>query len=461
VVVEISNDLGNGGVGVWYKERFLKTLQKLRNRWLYEDCRNGTGMGMFTRDTRIFDEAAVLSESYQPDEICERDEQLNKYKRALQPIIDGRPASNLFIYGKTGVGKTLATKYMLDHLQEDAEEYPDIDLSVIWVSCENLSSSYQAAVAVVNEIRTQQDRDSISATGYSQQQVFDELYDDLDEIGGTVVIVLDEIDNIGQSDEILYGLPRARSNDYVENANPVVIGISNDFQFRDDLSPKVKDTLAEKEILFPPYDATQLQEILRPRAEKAFHDDVLEDEVIPLCAALSAQDTGSARQALRLLREAGELAQSEDAETVAEEHVREARSEIEKNQLVEGMQELTIQGHAVLSALAYYEATDDTPIRTRDLYSRYERVIRQLDADSIGERRVRDHLGDLNMLGLVNVYERNEGANAGRYHEYELDIPLSSVLEVLGETRRFREIAEPIHSQAARHGTLTESPNRS
>ncbi|WP_254280719.1 orc1/cdc6 family replication initiation protein [Haloarcula marina] len=414
-------------------------------------------MGMFERDQQVFADAAPLDDSYEPEDIRERDEELEKYQRALQPIIDNRPTSNIFLYGKTGTGKTVATKFMLSHLESDAAGYDDVELSTIWVSCENLSSSYQVAVALVNELRRGQGKDRISTTGYSQQRVFDLLYDELDSLGGTVVIVLDEIDNIGQSDDILYGLPRARSNDYVDDVRPVIIGISNDFQFRENLSPKVKDTLAEKEILFPPYDANQLRLILRPRAEKAFHDDVLEDDVVPLCAAFAAQDTGSARQAIRLLREAGEIAQAEESETVTGDFVRDAQDELEKNQLYEGMQELTTQGHAVLCALAYHQALDEVPVRSRDLYDRYIKICDRLDADSVSERRVRDHLSDMNMLGLISVYERNEGLSAGRYHEYELDVPLKAVLDVLLSTSRFEEVANIIESTAEDNNLLQAS----
>lgn len=411
-------------------------------------------MGMFQRDQQVFANADPLDDSYEPDDIRERDEVLEKYKRALQPIIDNRPTSNIFLYGKTGTGKTVATKFLLSHLEIDVAEYDDVDLSTVWVGCENLSTSYQVAVALVNELRQQQEEERISTTGYSQQRVFELLYEELDALGGTVVIVLDEIDNIGHSDDILYGLPRARSNGYVEDVRPVVIGISNDFQFRDSLSPKVKDTLAEKEILFPPYDANQLRSILKPRAEKAFYEDVLEDDVVPLSAAFAAQDTGSARQAIRLLREAGELAQAANAETVTGDHVRDAQNELEKNQLYEGMQELTTQGHAVLCALASHQADNEVPVRSRQLYNRYVSLCNRLDADSVSERRVRDHLSDMNMLGLITVYERNEGLSAGRYHEYELDIPLKVVLDVLTSTTRFKEVGNSIQTTADKNGYL-------
>jgi archaeal cell division control protein 6 len=414
--------------------------------------RETTRMGMFERTTSVFDDAMVLDEEYQPDEIRERDEELEEYRQALQPIIDNRPLSNIFVYGKTGTGKTVATRYILDHLQEDAERYDDVELSIVWVGCENLSSSYQVAVALVNELRSPENQ--ISTTGYSQQAVFDMLYNELDRVGGTVLIILDEIDNIGSDDDILYGLPRARANTYVEDAHPLVIGISNDFQFKENLSPKVRDTLCEEEILFPPYDANELNSILYPRADKAFYDEILDDDVVPLCSAFAAQDTGSARQALRLLYLAGKRSVDNSDTEVTEEHVRRAKEELDQSKVIEGMQKLTTQGHAVLLSLASHAAKDETPVRTRDLYARYNMITDQIDADAIVERRVRAHLSDLSMLGLVTVYERNEGLNAGRYHEYELSIPLNSVIDVLEEEPRFENVVTAVQQQARSNNKL-------
>jgi cell division control protein 6 len=98
---------------------------------------------------------------------------------------------------------------MLSHLEADTAEHDDVQLSTVWVNCKTLSSSYQVAVALVNELRDSQNRDCISATGCSQQRFFDILYEELDTLGGTVVIILDKIDNISYSDNILSGLPRA------------------------------------------------------------------------------------------------------------------------------------------------------------------------------------------------------------------------------------------------------------
>lgn len=156
-----------------------------------------------------------------------------------------------------------------------------------------------------------------------------------------MIVVLDEIDNIGSDDDILYELPRARSNDHIEDMWVSVIGISNDFEFRDNHSPKVRDTLCDEEIHFAPYDADQLQSILARRAEKAFQDGVLSEDVISLCAAFAAQDKGSARQAIRYLYKAGELAANQNQETVTRDLVREAEDIIERKNIEKGIRDLT------------------------------------------------------------------------------------------------------------------------
>jgi len=322
-------------------------------------------MTTFTRDTEIFCDEGMLREDYQPESITAREEELSAYKTALQPVVNGAQPRNIFLYGKTG-GKTAVSRYLLNQLKQDTKQYDDVDLSVYWLNCTNLSSSYQVAVNLVNTIRPIEDR--ISTTGYPQQRVFDILYEELDAIGGTILLVLDEIDHIGSNDEILYELPRARSNGYLESAKPGVIGISNDFGFRDSLSPKVKDTLCEEDIHFPPYDGPDFEAILHQRADGALYDDAAKHGVISLCAALAAQDTGSARQALNLIYKAGEMARAADESEITEDHVHNAREALEQSQIEHGMRELTQHGHLSLVATLTLALEEETPARVRERF---------------------------------------------------------------------------------------------
>lgn len=416
-------------------------------------------MGRFTRESFIIQDKDVLRDDYQPETLEGRDEELDEYATALRPVIQGWQPNNIFLYGVTGVGKTAATHDLLKELQGSAEEYDDVALDIIELNCTGCTTSYQVAVNLVNEIRSpshplttvSSPREPLSENGYQQKRIFNELYDDLESIGGTILIVLDEIDNIGSDDDILYELPRARSQLDLD-VKIGVIGISNDFKFRENLSPKVKDTLCEEEILFPPYDANELQNILRQRADIALHDDVLEPDVIPLCAAFSAQDSGSARQALRLLRKAADIAENEatsnDA-TITEDHVREAEHQIQRQQVVEGMHSLTRQGQYVLLTVCQLAAEGETPERTKLIYQRYQEVLRDHGSEPLKRRRVHDHLSDLSLHGILRLADSTSGR--GNYNEYDLDVSLSSALDALeNEFGDFSDIRET----ARRNGVL-------
>ena len=57
----------------------------------------------------VFADKAVLTESYQPETILERDEEIEAYSHALQDVLFGRTPENVFVYGKSVLGKTSVT----------------------------------------------------------------------------------------------------------------------------------------------------------------------------------------------------------------------------------------------------------------------------------------------------------------------------------------------------------------
>lgn len=388
-------------------------------------------MALFERDKEIYKDRDALREDYQPEELVGRDQELEEYQTALQPVINGEQPNNIFLYGKTGVGKTVATKYLLDHLQEDADRYDDLSLSVVFLNCDGLQSSYQVATHLVNKLRSE--RNQISSTGYPLATVYDKLWNELEDFGGTVLVVLDEIDNI-QDDSILYQLPRARDNNNLVDTKLGLIGISNDFEFRDQLSSKVKSSLCEEELHFPAYDASELRSILEQRVEVAFHSEVVDEAVINYCAAIGARDAGDARQSIELLMKGGDIARKEGATTVEEEHVKRGEKMLERSRVAEGISGLTPHGRYVLYALVTLHLEAETPVRTRNIRPRYTRICQAADDEPLVPRRMRDHLGDLTMLGIADVTERNEGRRGGKYREYTLKTDVETVVEALDET---------------------------
>ncbi|QIO25345.1 Cdc6/Cdc18 family protein [Haloarcula sp. JP-L23] len=412
------------------------------------------GLEPFSPDSTIFRDESVLRDGYQPQRLIERDTELEQYQSALKPVINGAPPKNLFLYGQTGVGKTLSSRMVMDRLAEDQEEFDSVEVHVVSLNCKSLNSSYQVAANLINQFRPADDQ--IKPTGYPSGMIYNMLFEELDALDVThCLIVLDEIDSIGNDDDILYKLPRANDNNNVENTFVGVIGISNDFTFRDSLSARVKDSLCDEEIHFPPYDANELGNILKQRAAEAFHDtsatrrddgvyelesEILEDDVIPLCAAFAAQDSGSARQALKRLYKAGDLARDKEAEQITEAHVREADEIVERDKVREELTRLPTQSKLTLYGLLLLEQENEAPAKRSKIYERYVTAAKRIDADVRTDRTIHDCLSQLTLKGFLEVTEQNKGPKGGSYYEYEFSIRASLAQESLREDDRLSEL---------------------
>ncbi|GAB3689917.1 DNA replication protein Orc7 [Salinarchaeum chitinilyticum] len=288
------------------------------------------------------------------------------------------------------------------------------------------------------------DRDDIEEvpmTGWPTDRVYNVFFDAVDYRERVVVIMLDEIDKLVEKsgDDTLYNLSRMNSD--LENSRVSIIGISNDLKFTDLLDPRVRSSLGEEEIVFPPYDATQLQDILEHRSEEAFEPDALSEDVIPLCAAFAAQEHGDARRALDLLRTSGELAERDQVEEIQGDHVRKAQEKIELDRVVEVVRTLPMQSKIVLYAIILLENRGVAAINTGEVYNVYDQLCDEIDADPLTQRRVTDLISELDMLGIVNAVVVSKG-RYGRTKEINLSVPREETEAVLTSDSRLGEIED-------------------
>ena len=115
-----------------------------------------------------------------------------------------------------------------------------------------------------------------------------------------LIVVLDEIDFLvkERGDDLLYDLTTIKEN--LKLSRVSIIGISNDLQFKENLDARVLSSLSEEEVVFRPYSATELYDILQARSVLGFLDRVLAKGALNLCSALAASEHGDARRALDL-----------------------------------------------------------------------------------------------------------------------------------------------------------------
>ncbi|WP_232703323.1 Cdc6/Cdc18 family protein [Halobacterium wangiae] len=290
-------------------------------------------------------------------------------------------------------------------------------------------------------LQEKSEMEEVPMTGWPTDRVYATFFDAVDYVERVAVIMLDEIDKLVEKsgDDTLYNL--SRMNSELDNSRVSIIGISNDLKFTDFLDPRVKSSLGEEEIVFPPYDANQLRDILQHRSEVAFKGQALSEDVIPLCAAFAAQEHGDARRALDLLRTAGELAERDQSDGVTEEHVRRAQDKIELDRVVEVVRTLPTQSKLVLYAILLLEDNGVHNVNTGEVYNIYKTLCDELDADVLTQRRVTDLISELDMLGIVNAVVVSKG-RYGRTKEISLSVPVEETETVLEADSRLSDIED-------------------
>jgi cell division control protein 6 len=395
-------------------------------------------IGLFKKyltGNNIFRNREVLRHSYRPQILPHRRPQIDQVAAILAPSLKNETPSNILIYGKTGTGKTAVVRYVGTEL-ENASSHMGTLCKVVHINCESIDTQYRVLAQISkglsddDEIASDRARSVIPMTGWPTDQVYQELKNQLEATGGVLVIVLDEIDKLVKKsgDETLYNLTRINTD--LKASKVSMIGISNDLSFKDFLDPRVLSSLSEEELVFPPYNAPQLCDILQQRADIAFNDNVLEDGVIPLCAALAAQEHGDARRALDLLRVSGEIADREENTRVSEKHVKKAQAKIESDSMVECIATLPTQSKVVLYSMLLLDQMDQNIFTSGEVGRIYKEIAPAMDLDVLTNRRITDLISELNMLGVINTRVVSRG-RYGRTKEMWFDSNTNKIWDVI------------------------------
>ncbi len=363
---------------------------------------------------------SVLRADYVPDRLLFRDQEIKALAEALTPLLKGARASNLFLYGQTGTGKTVVAKHVLKRLQERGTG-SKTKIALAYSNTKTAEREYTVLVELGGAIGLR-----FPFTGLASSEVFSRIVAHIEAQAINTVFVLDEIDFLVKKhgDETLYQMTRA--NERLKKGSLGLIGISNDLNFKDLLDPRVLSSLSEEEIVFHPYTVQELREILRERLREGFHKGCVSDAVVNLCAAVAGQEHGDARRAVDLLRVAGEVAEREGANIVGEKHVRVAEKKIEQDKVSETLRSLPVhQKLVILGVMGSQKGSSG------DVFESYLALSRKLGLEPVTQRRIGMIINELNMQGLVSAPVVSQG-RYGRTKKTTLAVQPSIVKQVFG-----------------------------
>ena len=343
----------------------------------------------------IFKSKEYLDHRFIPETLPHRDEKISSIAKYWVEALSKITPQDLTIYGKTGTGKTAVTLYAKQQLEEVAKDN-NLNIRIEYIRCTDFNTEYQILARLCQQLGK-----PVPYRGWTKAEVvntFRNLFnsnilgDDL-----ILIVILDEIDVIlkNDGDSILYTLTRTD--------NVSITSISNYVDFKRFIKPKVKSSLRDREIVFPPYNAQQLIDILKERSKLSFNEGAISEGVLSLCSALAAKEEG-------VLKTSGEIADENESDIILESYVKEAKDRIEHNKIIDVVMTLPIQQQKVLEAITILTHKKEE-ITSGLLYEVYTDLAKN---DKVSYRRLFDFINELEMLGLISANTISRGRGKGR-----------------------------------------------
>jgi cell division control protein 6 len=387
----------------------------------------------------IFKDLHIFSKTYIPKKILYRDAEINNLVYNLSAVKrSGRP-NDTILYGKRGTGKTLVTKYVTGELEKASS-----DVKIYLINLRGKNTNFKAwkelARVVLGTDVLGRDADYIAHRVFEFITTLEQKY---------IIFVLDEINEVEVGcDSFLYFL--LRPNEVAPNMDSKEITnifITNSMNFPKNLSEGTHSSFKTVDkYVYHPYNADQLGGILKERAQLGLVASVYDNSILSICAAYGAQEHGDARETIKLLAKAAELAEKEKSTCIMEDHVHKARELVEFDGIAQVLNTLPIQQKTLALACvrvlkkAMKNQPPENKSKSITIYSEYKDICSSLSIEILTYRRINDYFNELETLGLIGshiVYSR------GKTRYITLLVP-TDVDKILTDNDRFQSFKPKI-----------------
>ena len=380
------------------------------------------------RDRRFLDDEqlirseqlAVLEEIFNANV---RDREIREISCHFAPLFRGDHPVHLAIWGKTGTGKTLTLCYFLNLLAEMCRKkkiplrYKQLDLS-----------TPRPCFRALNDLACLLNASKRYRKGISLEELMLRIEAALAQYKGYLILFIDEADNVRRDKDTFMSFLVRRLPQRIR-AKLILVFASNRLDWTDNLDPRVRSFLKLNELIFEPYDAVDLQHILRVRVAKALRPRAIEPGVVEKIAAMASRDHGDARQAMALL--ARGAYQAEKAGTpISLDTVDEVASQIEQDRYVTMIRTAPRQLQTVwvaITRLLRKERNGTTT--TGQAFDAYRAFCSRISLRPLACRAFGDLLNELDMYGLLRTRPVSRG-RYGRTRDISLDLPNDLVAKI-------------------------------
>jgi Cdc6-like AAA superfamily ATPase len=341
----------------------------------------------------IIKDLKFLSANYIPEKLPARENLVNEIKENLL-----RKRCRVLLAGITGTGKTISVQKVVKLVGKD--------FILIEINCSENSSFTTIAQKIIQEIR----KKPYKVAGKTRSELSDYMGKLLRiKRSKHIVFIFDEVDKIlnkkDNHQEIFFPL--------LNHGDSSFILISNDTNILEKLDPRINSRLSMDVKNVEAYNPNETYHILKQRAKLSLINGSYDTNSL-IEIAINSSAIGDIRFALRCLEQATLICDRFNKTKIDKEVIQAVMKNLENIEFDKKFNALPIQLKISLAAVAKESEKEGFAITYPNSYNRYLIFIKNLKIMPIGNRRFRDFLNKLKMLGFIFLQDKSLSKRGGR-----------------------------------------------
>lgn len=293
----------------------------------------------------VFLNELALDYEFIPKIIPYRENQQKHIATCMAPLFQEHNGRNIIVFGPPGVGKTVATKHILNDIEERTD-----DIVPIYINCWQNNTSYKITLALCEAIGYK----------FTHNKNTGELFDIVSKVLNkkSTVFVFDEIDKAEDTDFLYLILQKIHTKS--------VVLLTNFKDWIADIDMRIRSRLIPELLEFKPYNKEEVRGIIKQRVGLAFVEGVWEADALNMIVdqTFEAKDL---RIGLYYLAEAGRKAEEESARKITVEHVEQA---VEKQNefKIKNIDDLSKDAQEILGVIKHQKE----PMKIGELFKKFQ-----------------------------------------------------------------------------------------
>lgn len=367
-----------------------------------------------SRKNSVFIDRRVFDPHHSPPTLKHRDEQIKAMVMNLSDALEGHIPGNMILFGPSGAGKTAATRFVAQQLEERAQIIGS-NVHTHEINCQHVNTRYRVLHGIAEGLQHPGDP-VIPFTGWPADRVLAETIRRMDREGGVHILILDEMDQLASrsEDQLLYDLTSL--NVLLTKSRASIIGVSNDIGFTEKIPEPIRSRLSAEDIIFTPYGSNQLADILIDRMKIGLRKDTWNEVTVRFCADLSAKEHGDARRAIDLLRVSILRAEKSQSNSIEIKHIQLAHKQVEHERVIALLQGLPLHQKLTMTSIIINERNGILTQSTGTIWETYVQVCGLAGMKPLTSRSVSSIINSFHSASLAHVKNVSLGRRGRTKH---------------------------------------------